>query len=931
MKNKTLIKKTVLSVVIVILISFTPISTVNADDEWDWEDMDGDGIPNWEDDDVDGDGLSNDFEISPLGLGSNTDPYNPDSDGDGMDEGEEWDYWVDRGLDFGECVVAVNNEDYDGDGIKDGDELYLSLDPLNEDTDGDGTTDRNEDADGDGLNNRNELYIHGTNPLEADTDGDGLTDSQEMYWGEYVTDPNEFDTDDDGISDGDEVNIFFTDPTKADTDGDGIDDWLEFLYWWLESGLDPWGDIDDDGIPNMSDPDADGDGWYDGYERDVGTDPANPDSHPAIGLIYSVIFLVFLEEPDPDDEEPVLVSVTPVAGVIRVPTVSGVNLVSLSPDASITSIRTTEQINDFTEGSSFSLGAGIPGSMFQSFTPTTPSLTRVDILLREGGLFPDEGYTTTINIRENSPSGDVVGTATTFIPGPRVTGSQVSVEFLFTESITVVPGQTYIIEWIFPIEGAVYLSWMGAPNNPYTGGNAYNHLGNPWLGDVDFVFSTYTSSLPVIIPSNGAMEIEITNTPTTLEHCFGTLEIISDDPSDLEITLSGGLALDDDNDGLANPLELLMGTDLGDPDTDGDGIIDGDEFYIYLTNPLKNIDTYTPVGSSIKVQDDNTGIVATFDYITTPGVTTVKTINPLVVDAPSLPTGVSRTSSFISVSTTASYSEAITIAIPYTESQVSNENNLFLGHWNSETGKWEDVTTEVDTENNVVYAKAYKLSIFAILEDVAPPSVQLDSPSGGQALQDVNTFKMTATDFSGVDSVNVIFRDLEGNQVLVKSATYTTNDEWELEFNTLELLDGYYQIDVEAIDNFENIGFLTVPEPVIVSIRNWASVELLPATASNKAGRTMPVKFSLRVHENVDPLMPFVLNEELRIVIYESGKPGVILQESFWGDVSEDYRTDSTTLYITNFKTSKIPKTYVVEVWRGYNMRIDSFEFSTHR
>ncbi len=108
------------------------------------------------------------------------------------------------------------------------------------------------------------------------------------------------------------------------------------------------------------------------------------------------------------------------------------------------------------------------------------------------------------------------------------------------------------------------------------------------------------------------------------------------------------------------------------------------------------------------------------------------------------------------------------------------------------------------------------------------------------------------------------------------------------------------------------------------------TLELLPATIENKAGRAMPVKFSLRVVEAVDPDMPFVRNEELEIKIYDKST-GEILQNSIYGDTSTDYRiNDDTEQYITNFKTSKTPTTYVVEISRK-GMVIGSFEFTTFK
>jgi uncharacterized repeat protein (TIGR01451 family) len=50
---------------------------------------------------------------------------------------------------------------------------------------------------------------------------------------------------------------------------------------------------------------------------------------------------------------------------------------------------------------------------------------------------------------------------------------------------------------------------------------------------------------------------------------------------------SAWLALDSDNDGLTNSQELLAGTDPNNPDTDGDGLLDGIEVHTWHTNPLK--------------------------------------------------------------------------------------------------------------------------------------------------------------------------------------------------------------------------------------------------------------------------------------------------------------------------------------------------------
>jgi hypothetical protein len=118
-------------------------------------------------------------------------------------------------------------------------------------------------------------------------------------------------------------------------------------------------------------------------------------------------------------------------------------------------------------------------------------------------------------------------------------------------------------------------------------------------------------------------------------------------------------------------------------------------------------------------------------------------------------------------------------------------------------------------------------------------------------------------------------------------------------------------------------------EIIPFSVRNWAVLELLPSTDNNKAGRTMPVKFSLRVAKEVDPAQPFVYSEELTITIYEAGKPTPVLQRSSFGLGTTDYRINATQqTYITNFQTLKKSMQYTVEILRDA-LSIGTFGFQT--
>ncbi|HCY76083.1 MAG TPA: hypothetical protein DHV28_09200 [Ignavibacteriales bacterium] len=169
-----------------------------------------------------------------------TDPNNPDTDGDGLKDGEEYLTYRTDPL----------NADTDGDGLTDGDEVMkYKTDPLKVDTDGDGLSDGDEvmkyktdplvvDTDKDGLNDNDEVMKYKTNPLKADTDGDGLTDGDEVM--KYKTDPLKADSDGDGLTDSQEVLTYKTDPLNKDTDGGTVDDGTE-----VKRGTDPLNAEDD--------------------------------------------------------------------------------------------------------------------------------------------------------------------------------------------------------------------------------------------------------------------------------------------------------------------------------------------------------------------------------------------------------------------------------------------------------------------------------------------------------------------------------------------------------------------------------------------------------------------------------------------------------------------------------------------------------------
>lgn len=146
--------------------------------------------------DSDDDGLLDDEEDA---LG--TDPFDTDTDDDGLSDFDEVNTYATDPLDA----------DSDDDGLDDGFEIAAGTDPLDADSDNDGLPDGAENS-------------AGTDPFDPDTDDDGLLDGTEVDIG---TNPLATDTDSDGLSDGVEVNSVGSDPNNPDTDGDGLDDFTD--------------------------------------------------------------------------------------------------------------------------------------------------------------------------------------------------------------------------------------------------------------------------------------------------------------------------------------------------------------------------------------------------------------------------------------------------------------------------------------------------------------------------------------------------------------------------------------------------------------------------------------------------------------------------------------------------------------------------------
>ncbi len=174
-----------------------------------------------------------------LVRGSTTDPNNPDTDGDGIPDGIEdanHNGWVDGdGNPLAATALPSLSRNWPN-GVRNPGEHWTETDPNNPDTDGDGLSDGygedknfNGKIDGDTNNDRiwqvGEIWTE-TDPLNADTDGDGLPDGWEVRYGLNPLDNGTV------AFDGSTPNP--RNGASGDPDGDGLTNLQEFL-----AGTDP--------------------------------------------------------------------------------------------------------------------------------------------------------------------------------------------------------------------------------------------------------------------------------------------------------------------------------------------------------------------------------------------------------------------------------------------------------------------------------------------------------------------------------------------------------------------------------------------------------------------------------------------------------------------------------------------------------------------
>lgn len=449
-------------------------------------------------------------------------------------------------------ILQTFNDEADTFGLGDLDEdglpnwyeaLYDFLDPNNPD-------DADLDEDEDGLSNLRE-YERETDPENPDTDGDGLTDGDEVDI--YNTDPLLADTDGDGLSDGDEINVHGTEPLFADTDGDTFGDYQEIVH-----GSNPL----------------------------IGSEEPDADRGPVIALDATA----FETGPLPTWDN------TGVMGgaFTSSPEVPNVVVAQQIPGV---------QLNGSTH---FYTGPGTPGFLAGNSNRTieawilNPAAADEETIFSWGRRGGPDGSNVSFNHGLNATYGAVGHWGAPDIgwgdPANVLQGQWTHVAYTYDAVLQTTRVYSNGIEVNFeelatPLNTHA-LDTLGRPL-PFRVGSQNEANGDPTgglrgsmtIGELrvyDRVVSgtDLQASFTAGADKYGTIDYDGDGIPTWFERLYSFL-----DPN-----IAADAALDEDEDDLSNLEEYLAGTDIENPDTDGDGISDGDEVKIHGTNPL-NADT----------------------------------------------------------------------------------------------------------------------------------------------------------------------------------------------------------------------------------------------------------------------------------------------------------------------------------------------------
>jgi uncharacterized delta-60 repeat protein len=175
----------------------------------------------------------------------------------------------------------------------------------------------------------------------------------------------------------------------------------------------------------------------------------------------------------------------------------------------------------------------------------------------------------------------------------------------------------------------------------------------------------------------------------------------------------GNISIPTDN-GLDNDCDYAYALAL---DGSGNVYVTGGSFGVesrYDFATIKYSVEDTPPGRQVEVTDLKHGATLTFDTVEQGGNTTVTMSSDASISPKQMflvPSG-----TVYEMNTTAVYSGMIRLAVKYDDAGLNRtqENALKLKCYEPASGDWEDITTDVDLANNIIYGQSPHLSFFIV-------------------------------------------------------------------------------------------------------------------------------------------------------------------------------------------------------------------------
>jgi hypothetical protein len=235
-------------------------------------------------------------------------------------------------------------------------------------------------------------------------------------------------------------------------------------------------------------------------------------------------------------------------------------------------------------------------------------------------------------------------------------------------------------------------------------------------------------------------------------------------------------------------------------------VYDGEFRYIMAGAP-------TPVGSNVTVSPA-ANVNTTFTHVTSPGITTVN-----VTQAPS---EAFASAVCLDVKTTATYSGNVTLMVGFNGTGLSLEAKQSMKIWllNQTSGSWIDITSYVDTTNNVVYGVSPHLSIFGVTSElslegnvVTPGQITVtcpNNPPGGIAALRYYQIQ-TTTVFSGAVTVRFQY-----DQTLIPPESQAFASIW-----LWDQTSRHWTNVTSSVDKVNNVVYGSAPHFSIFGVTDW--------------------------------------------------------------------------------------------------------------